>query len=54
MAHPETPVNQIAFDDACGVGVVVTPEQIEQTVCIQGILINNNAYKCLVIVTFTI
>lgn len=31
-SHPEDPVDQRAFETACGVGVVVTPEQIEDVV----------------------
>lgn len=30
--HPQDPINQKQFDEACGVGVVVTPEQIENAV----------------------
>lgn len=30
--HPEDPVNQKEFEEACGVGVVITPEQIENAV----------------------
>lgn len=32
LSHPEVAVNFAALDEACGVGVVVTPEEIEQTV----------------------
>lgn len=31
-SHPEDPINQKEFDEACGVGVVITPEQIEDAV----------------------
>ncbi|KAM8863049.1 glutamine--tRNA ligase [Spinachia spinachia] len=31
-SHPEDPIDQTAFEQACGVGVVVTPEQIEEAV----------------------
>lgn len=31
-SHPEDPINQKEFDEACGVGVVTTPEQIEDAV----------------------
>lgn len=30
--HPQDPLDQQAFETACGVGVVVTPEQIEDAV----------------------
>uniref|UniRef100_A0A3B4F901 Glutamine--tRNA ligase n=1 Tax=Pundamilia nyererei TaxID=303518 RepID=A0A3B4F901_9CICH len=30
--HPQDPINQKEFDEACGVGVVITPEQIEEAV----------------------
>ncbi|XP_067096005.1 glutamine--tRNA ligase [Osmerus mordax] len=30
--HPQDPINQNEFESACGVGVVVTPEQIEDAV----------------------
>lgn len=30
--HPQDPVNQMEFEDACGVGVIITPEQIEDAV----------------------
>ncbi|KAK7884882.1 hypothetical protein WMY93_028005 [Mugilogobius chulae] len=30
--HPKDPINQKEFEDACGVGVVITPEQIEEAV----------------------
>ncbi|XP_030639799.1 glutamine--tRNA ligase isoform X2 [Chanos chanos] len=30
--HPEDPLDQKAFETACGVGVVITPEQIEDAV----------------------
>lgn len=30
--HPEDPLNVKAFEEACGVGVVVTPEQVEEAV----------------------
>uniref|UniRef100_A0A3Q2SSW7 Glutamine--tRNA ligase n=1 Tax=Fundulus heteroclitus TaxID=8078 RepID=A0A3Q2SSW7_FUNHE len=30
--HPEDPISQKEFDEACGVGVVITPEQIEDAV----------------------
>ncbi|KAF7695069.1 glutamine--tRNA ligase [Silurus meridionalis] len=30
--HPEDPLDQKAFETACGVGIVVTPEQIEDAV----------------------
>jgi hypothetical protein len=32
LSHPEVTVNFAALDEACGVGVVVSPEGIEQTV----------------------
>ncbi|KAG7472238.1 hypothetical protein MATL_G00106670 [Megalops atlanticus] len=31
-SHPQDPINQPEFDQACGVGVVITPEQIEDAV----------------------
>lgn len=31
-SHPQDPINQKEFEEACGVGVVVTPEQIEDAV----------------------
>ncbi|XP_068605465.1 glutamine--tRNA ligase-like [Brachionichthys hirsutus] len=31
-SHPQDPVNQKEFEEACGVGVIVTPEQIEDAV----------------------
>ncbi|KAM3872042.1 glutamine--tRNA ligase isoform 2-T2 [Diretmus argenteus] len=31
-SHPEDPINQKEFEDACGVGVIITPEQIEDAV----------------------
>ncbi|XP_061837793.1 glutamine--tRNA ligase [Nerophis lumbriciformis] len=31
-SHPQDPLNQREFDEACGVGVVITPEQIEDAV----------------------
>uniref|UniRef100_A0A8C4EW92 Glutamine--tRNA ligase n=1 Tax=Dicentrarchus labrax TaxID=13489 RepID=A0A8C4EW92_DICLA len=31
-SHPQEPINQKAFEEACGVGVVITPEQIEDAV----------------------
>ncbi|KAK5863773.1 hypothetical protein PBY51_000778 [Eleginops maclovinus] len=31
-SHPQDPINQKAFEDTCGVGVVITPEQIEEAV----------------------
>ncbi|XP_036389341.1 glutamine--tRNA ligase [Megalops cyprinoides] len=31
-SHPQDPINQQEFDQACGVGVVITPEQIEDVV----------------------
>lgn len=30
--HPQDPMSQKEFDEACGVGVVITPEQIEEGV----------------------
>lgn len=33
--HPEDPINQKEFEEACGVGVVITPEQIENAVSSQ-------------------
>lgn len=33
--HPEDPINQKQFEEACGVGVVITPEQIENAVSSQ-------------------
>lgn len=30
--HPQDPINQKQFDEACGVGVDTTPEQIENAV----------------------
>lgn len=30
--HPQDPINQKEFEEACGVGVVITPEQIENAV----------------------
>uniref|UniRef100_A0A3Q3ETX9 Glutamine--tRNA ligase n=1 Tax=Labrus bergylta TaxID=56723 RepID=A0A3Q3ETX9_9LABR len=30
--HPQDPINQREFEEACGVGVVITPEQIEDAV----------------------
>lgn len=32
--HPQDPINQKEFDEACGVGVVITPEQIEEAVSV--------------------
>ncbi|XP_068585850.1 glutamine--tRNA ligase [Cebidichthys violaceus] len=31
-SHPQDPINQRDFEEACGVGVVITPEQIEEAV----------------------
>ncbi|KAM8830008.1 glutamine--tRNA ligase [Synchiropus picturatus] len=31
-SHPQDPLNQKEFEEACGVGVVITPEQIESAV----------------------
>nr|XP_015823747.2 glutamine--tRNA ligase [Nothobranchius furzeri] len=31
-SHPQDPISQKEFDEACGVGVVITPEQIEDAV----------------------
>ncbi|XP_029011138.1 glutamine--tRNA ligase [Betta splendens] len=31
-SHPQDPINQKAFEEACGVGVVITPEQVEDAV----------------------
>ncbi|XP_054465052.1 glutamine--tRNA ligase [Anoplopoma fimbria] len=31
-SHPQDPINQREFEEACGVGVVITPEQIEEAV----------------------
>uniref|UniRef100_A0A7N6BC58 Glutamine--tRNA ligase n=1 Tax=Anabas testudineus TaxID=64144 RepID=A0A7N6BC58_ANATE len=31
-SHPQDPINQKEFDEACGVGLVITPEQIEDAV----------------------
>ncbi|XP_068453589.1 glutamine--tRNA ligase [Clinocottus analis] len=31
-SHPQDPINQAEFEEACGVGVAVTPEQIEEAV----------------------
>lgn len=31
-SHPQDPINQKEFDETCGVGVVITPEQIEDVV----------------------
>uniref|UniRef100_A0A8D3AJR5 Glutamine--tRNA ligase n=1 Tax=Scophthalmus maximus TaxID=52904 RepID=A0A8D3AJR5_SCOMX len=31
-SHPQDPINQKEFEEACGVGVVTTPEQIEDAV----------------------
>uniref|UniRef100_A0A8C5H8G4 Glutamine--tRNA ligase n=1 Tax=Gouania willdenowi TaxID=441366 RepID=A0A8C5H8G4_GOUWI len=31
-SHPQDPINQREFEEACGVGVVITPEQIEDAV----------------------
>ncbi|KAL3064475.1 hypothetical protein OYC64_000689 [Pagothenia borchgrevinki] len=31
-SHPQDPINQKAFEDTCGVGVFITPEQIEEAV----------------------
>lgn len=30
--YPQDPINQKEFEEACGVGVVITPEQIENAV----------------------
>lgn len=30
--NPEDPINQKEFEEACGVGVVITPEQVEEAV----------------------
>lgn len=31
-SHPQDPINQKEFEEACGVGVLITPEQIEDAV----------------------
>ncbi|CAL8325305.1 unnamed protein product [Merluccius merluccius] len=31
-SHPQDPINQAQFENVCGVGVVITPEQIEEAV----------------------
>lgn len=31
-SHTQDPISQKAFDEACGVGIVITPEQIEDAV----------------------
>lgn len=31
-SHPQDPISQKAFDEACGVGIFITPEQIEDAV----------------------
>lgn len=31
-SHPQDPINQKEYEEACGVGVVITPEQIEDAV----------------------
>lgn len=31
-SHPQDPINQKEFEEACGIGVVITPEQIEDAV----------------------
>uniref|UniRef100_A0A8C7Z2X1 Glutamine--tRNA ligase n=1 Tax=Oryzias sinensis TaxID=183150 RepID=A0A8C7Z2X1_9TELE len=31
-SHPQDPISQSDFDEACGVGIVITPEQIEDAV----------------------
>ncbi|KAE8293623.1 Glutamine--tRNA ligase [Larimichthys crocea] len=31
-SHPQDPINQKEFEEACGIGVVITPEQIEEAV----------------------
>uniref|UniRef100_A0A1A7YBV8 Glutamine--tRNA ligase n=1 Tax=Iconisemion striatum TaxID=60296 RepID=A0A1A7YBV8_9TELE len=31
-SHPQDPISQKEFDEACGVGIVITPEQIEDAV----------------------
>ena len=31
-SHPQDPINQAEFENVCGVGVVITPEQIEEAV----------------------
>ncbi|KAF3860630.1 hypothetical protein F7725_000885 [Dissostichus mawsoni] len=31
-SHPQDPINQKEFEDTCGVGVFITPEQIEEAV----------------------
>ncbi|GLD46271.1 glutamine--tRNA ligase, partial [Lates japonicus] len=31
-SHPQDPINQKEFEEACGVGMVITPEQIEDAV----------------------
>lgn len=30
--HPQDPINKKEFEQACGVGVVITPEQVEDAV----------------------
>ncbi|KAK3581253.1 hypothetical protein CHS0354_032979 [Potamilus streckersoni] len=32
LEHPLDPVNKNAFEEACGIGVVITPEQVEEAV----------------------
>lgn len=46
-SHPEDPLDQQVFETACGVGVVVTPEQIEDVVCQ---LTFSTTYSCLIAV----
>lgn len=35
-SHPQDPINQEEFEAACGVGVVITPEQVEDAVSVRG------------------
>ena len=39
LSNPVDKVDVAAFEAACGVGVVVTPEQVEQAVSTEQILI---------------
>lgn len=40
-SRPQDPISQSEFDEACGVGIVITPEQIEDAVS-AGFLTDRN------------
>lgn len=44
--HPEDPINRKEFEQACGVGVVITPEQIENAVSSQ--VCTGQKYLCFI------